>query len=122
MRLVFIEFCLFASFIRECTCLCVPMPHKRRSITTQRKRSKLAPAIVCRGSKCRSEKRKSWSDDNMIAALKAVGDNQSKWSSKGLWNSNNGLFDRVSGRVIHGVKLDHGRTIALERKVPLDTS
>ena len=77
MRLAFIEFCLFASFIRDCSYLCVPMPRKKRSITTQRKRSKSAPAVLFRGSKRRSEKRKTWSDDSMKAALKAVENGQS---------------------------------------------
>ena len=105
MRLAFIEFCLFASFIIECSCLCVPMPRKRRSITTQRKRSKSAPAVLFRGSKRRSEKCKTWSDDSMKAALKAVENGQSvSGAARDYGIPKTTLFDCVSGRVIHGVK------------------
>ena len=44
---------LFASFVRESSCLCVLMPRKRKSITTRRNRSKSAPTVLCRGSKRR---------------------------------------------------------------------
>ena len=81
------------------------MPRKRRSITTQRKRPKSAPAVLFRGSKRRSEKRKTWSDDSMKAALKAVENGQSvSGAARDYGIPKTTLFDRVSGRVIHGVK------------------
>ena len=85
------------------------MPRKRRSITTQRKRSKSAPAVLFRGSKRRSEKRKTWSDDSMKAALKAtlkaVENGQSvSGAARDYGIPKTTLFDHVSGRVIHGVK------------------
>ena len=81
------------------------MPRKRRSTTTQRKWTKSAPTILCRGSKRRSEKRKTWSDDSMKAALKAVEDGQSvNGAARDYGIPKMTLFDRVSGRMIHGVK------------------
>ena len=81
------------------------MPHRKRSITTWRKLSKSAPAVLCRGSKHKLEKRKTCSDDSMKAALKAVEDGQSVRGA--AWDygiPKTALFDRVSGRAICGVK------------------
>ena len=75
------------------------MPRKKRSITTQRKWSKLAPAVLCRESKRRSEKHKTWSDDSMKAALKAVEDGQFvSGAARDYGIPKTTFFDRVNGR------------------------
>ena len=79
------------------------MLRRKKSITI-RKRSKSAPATLC-VCRRRSEKRKEWTDDNMKAAMKAVAEGESATQAA----RNHGvpkttLLDRISGRVIHGVK------------------
>ena len=52
-----------------------------------------------------SEKCKTWSDDSMKVSLKAVENGQSvSGAARDYGIPKMTLFDRVSGRVIHGVK------------------
>ena len=66
-----------------------------------RKRSHSALATLCRPSS-RPSKRKQCTEENMTAALKAIEDSSSV--SRASWVPRSTLHDRVSGRVIHGVK------------------
>ena len=80
------------------------MPRRKRTVTVPRKRSKSAPAVLCVGKR-RPEKRKTWSEESMKAAMKAVSKglsvNQALRYYRVLKTT---LYDRVSGKVVHGVK------------------
>ena len=79
------------------------MPRKRRSITT-RKRSRSAPATLSVSPR-QPKKRKQWSDEHMKAALKAVEDGESiNRAARDYGIPRSTLYDRVSGKVVHGVK------------------
>ena len=75
-----------------------------------RKRSHSAPATLCRPSS-RPSKRKQWTEESMTAALKAdpsklyIEDGSSvSRASRDFGVPRSTLHDRVSGRVVHGVK------------------
>lgn len=79
------------------------MPHKRRNFGG-RKRSKSAPAVLCktvnRPSKC-----KTWSNEQMEAAMKAVeGGESCKAAARDHCVPVTTLKDRISGHVVHGTK------------------
>ena len=75
---------------------------RKRGALTIRKRSHSAPGVLCVR---RSEKRKAWSDSNMKAAMTAVEEGMSvSQAAKSHGVPKTTLYDRVSGRVIHGVK------------------
>ena len=79
------------------------MPRKRKSLSV-RKRSHSAPATLCRPSS-RPSKRKQWTEESMTAALKAIEDGSSvSRASRDFGVPRSTLHDRVSGRVVHGVK------------------
>ena len=89
---------------------CVPgqivaaMPRKRRAFGA-RKRSSSAPASACRLSPKRPKRRKTWDEDSMQAALKAVKEGESiSKAARDHGIPKTTLFDRTSGRVAHGTK------------------
>ena len=87
------------------TCLCSYrlMPRRKKSFSV-RKRSKSAPAILTR-TRRPGLKRKVWDSEQMEAALWAVGQGQSVTrAARNHGVPKTTLFDRVSGRVTHGVK------------------
>ena len=79
------------------------MPRRKKSFSV-RKRSKSAPAILTR-TRRPGLKRKVWDSEQMEAALWAVGQGQSvTQAARNHGIPKTTLFDRVSGRVTHGVK------------------
>ena len=76
------------------------MPRKRKSFSS-RKRSHSAPATL-RVSSLRLAKRKQWTQESMTAALRALEEGASLTRASRVPSST--LHDRVSGRVVHGVK------------------
>ena len=81
------------------------MPRRRRSFGRRnRSRSHSAPVVLCKLSN-RPSKRKTWTNEQMVAAMKAVEEGQSINSAAhdhGVPKTT--LKDRVSGRVAHGSK------------------
>ena len=76
------------------------MPRKKRSFKT-RKRSHSAPARL---SHRRPNKRKEWHEDSMKAAIQTVEDGQSvSKAARDHGVPKTTLYDRISGRVKHGV-------------------
>ena len=78
------------------------MPRKRRSFAT-RKRLLSAPAAVFIRSSL-ANKQKQWMEESMLATLKAVEEGKSVSRASRDSCSEEYLYDRVRGRVIHGVK------------------
>lgn len=81
------------------------MPRRRRSFGRRnRSRSHSAPVVLCKLSN-RPSKRKTWTNEQMVAAMKAVEEGQSINSAAhdhGVPKTT--LKDRVSGRVAQGSK------------------
>ena len=81
-----------------------------------RKRSHSAPASVLRPTGSRSAKRKQWSEENMAAALRNVEQGSSVTrASRNFAVTRTTLHDRVSGRVVHGVKPAPSFTLMTQR-------
>ena len=80
------------------------MPRKRRSFA--RKRSRSASASLRRvTNQTRRAMRKNWSDESMTAALEAVKKGESiSQAAREHGVPKTTLYDRVSGRVVHGSK------------------
>ena len=80
------------------------MSRKRRSFA--RKRSRSAPADLRRSTnQKRQERRKNWLEESMKAALEAVKEGQSiSQAARDHGVPKTTLYDRVSGRVVHGSK------------------
>ena len=79
------------------------MPRKRKSFSS-RKRSHSVPATL-RVSSLRPAKRKQWTQESMTAALRALEEGASLTrASRDFGVPRSTLHDRVSGRVVHGVK------------------
>ena len=81
-----------------------------------RKRSHSVPTNLRRPTGSRSSKRKQWSEDNMAAALRSVEQGSSVTrASRNFGVPRSTLYDRVSGRVVHGVKPGLGLTLMTQR-------
>ena len=79
------------------------MPRRRKSFTSK-KRSRSAPASI-RLLTRRPAKRKQWSEESMTAALKAVEHGMSvSRASRDFGVPRSTIYDRFTGRVVHGVK------------------
>ena len=79
------------------------MPRRRRSFGRRiRSRSKSAPASLCITSN-RPSKRKTWTDEQMLAAMKAVEEGHPiNQAARDHGIPKTTLKDRISGRVTHG--------------------
>ena len=79
------------------------MPRRRKSFTSK-KRSRSAPASI-RLLTRRPAKRKQWSEESMTAALKAVEQGMPvSRASRDFGVPRSTIYDRFTGRVVHGVK------------------
>ena len=87
------------------------MPRRRRAFRSKTRRSSSAPAAIGRVSSRPPHKRKTWHEESMLEAIKAVGEGCTiSQTARDYGVPKTTLYDRVSGKSCMALILGQNRT------------